>query len=133
MYENKYNTLINLLMPYPCNTRDCQLILIYKELSHIVNAISHVSDWTMRVKTDSKVETGPESGLFWLRQLDRYPTISTCSILNFQCETAREVPLQGMGSMLNLDTFSWQLNLVVEHVFFFFFIVTFYLFNQYPI
>ena len=108
MYENKYNTLINLLMPYPCHTRDCQFILVYKELSHIVNAISHVSDRTMRVKTDSKVETGPENGLFLLRQLDRYPTISTCSILNFQCETAREVPLQGMGSMLNLDTFSWR-------------------------
>ena len=33
-------------------------------------------------------------------------TIST--ILNFQCETAREVPIWGMRSMLNLDTFSWQ-------------------------
>ena len=31
-------------------------------------------------------------------------TIGT--ILNFQCETAREVPLRGMRSMLNLDTFS---------------------------
>ena len=30
---------------------------------------------------DSKVETGPENGLFWLRRLDRYPTIS--NILNF--------------------------------------------------
>ena len=55
---------------------------------------------------DSKVETGPENGLFWSRRLDRYSTIST--ILNFQCETAREVPLRGMRSMLNLDTFSWQ-------------------------
>ena len=55
---------------------------------------------------DSKVETGPENGLFWLKRLDRYPAIST--ILSFYCETAREVPLQGMGSMLNLDTFSWQ-------------------------
>ena len=41
-----------------------------------------------------------------LRRLDRYSTIS--NILNFQCETAREVPLRGMRSMLNLDTFSWQ-------------------------
>ena len=32
---------------------------------------------------DSKVETGPENGLFWSRRLDRYSTIST--ILNFQC------------------------------------------------
>ena len=38
--------------------------------------------------------------MFWLRRLDRYKTIST--ILDFHCETAREVPLQGMGSMLNL-------------------------------
>ena len=37
--------------------------------------------------------------LFWLRRLDRYSTINT--ILDFHCETAREVPLQGMGSMLN--------------------------------
>ena len=58
------------------------------------------------VCTTLLVETGPENGLFWLRRLDRYSTIST--ILNFQCETAREVPLRGMRSMLNLDTFSWQ-------------------------
>ena len=65
-------------------------------------------NWLMinSAEEDSKVKTGPENGLFWLKRLDRYSTIST--ILNFHCETAREVPLQGMGSMLNLDTFSWQ-------------------------
>ena len=55
---------------------------------------------------DSKLETGPENGLFWLRRVDQYSTTST--ILNFQCETTREVSLGEMGSMLNLDTFSWH-------------------------
>ena len=72
--------------------------MVYKELSHIVNAISPTARKRQdKVKLynsaeeDSKVETGPENGLFWLRRLDRYPTIS--NILNFHCETAREVPL----------------------------------------
>ena len=65
---------------------------------HQVNAISPT--WRKRqdkvklynsAEEDSKVETDPENGLFWLRQLDRYPTIST--ILNFHCETERQVPL----------------------------------------
>ena len=79
----------------------------------IVNAISPTAckrpdklKLSNSAEEDSKVETGPENGLFWLRRLDRYSTIST--ILNFQCETAREVPLQGMGSILYLDTFSWK-------------------------
>ena len=73
-------------MPYPRHIRNCQFI-VYKELRHIVNAISPTArkrpDKLKRqnsAEEDSKVETGPENGLFWLRRLDWYSNIST--ILN---------------------------------------------------
>ena len=96
--------------------------MVYKELWHIVNAISPTArkrpdklKLYNSAEEDSKVETGPENGLFWLRRLDRYPSIST--ILNFQCETASEVLLQEIGSMLNLDTFSWQESLCQLYIY----------------
>ena len=68
VHENKYNSLINLLMPYPRHTRNCHF-MVYKELWHIVNAISP----TARKRPDND----RPGNLFWLRGLDRYPTIST--------------------------------------------------------
>ena len=79
MEKSTYNMLVNLNADLRSLDKECHLTSTTGQAETVKSAVE-----------DSKVETGPENGLFWSRRLDRYSTIST--ILNFQCETAREVP-----------------------------------------